>query len=386
MKRNLIICCDGTGNEIKDNQSNVLKFYRLIKKDDTQIGFYDPGVGTISDSNAWARFKNKAKGVFGLATGYGLDTNILEAYRFLTRNYKDGDQIYLLGFSRGAYTVRVLAGFIYMVGLLNKHNENLFEYALTAYKQASNKDDLSIAWRFQEVMDTKRVTIHFMGCWDTVGSVIIPRPDRLYLPSIETLPYTLQNTCVKVFRHAMAIDERRRMFRLMPWKEGGKYKSNPFVKEENAQEQDIKQIWFSGVYSDIGGGYPETESGAAKIPLKWMVDEASTHGIVFRENMVKRLVDGENPKNSTRQYVSPGPNADLHDSMTPVWALFEMLPKSIRRKEWKKRKSFFGFYLPKAEPRTIKADADIHPSVFKRSTYAKNKPYRPVNINNKTGS
>ena len=162
MGRNLIVCCDGTGNEIKENQSNVLKFYRLVKKDNTQIGFYDPGVGTISNSNAWARFKNRAKGVFGLATGYGLDTNVLEAYKFLTKNYQDGDQIYLFGFSRGAYTIRVLAGFLNMVGLVNTHNENLFNYALIAYKQASNRGDLAIAWRFQEVMDTKRVTIRFI--------------------------------------------------------------------------------------------------------------------------------------------------------------------------------------------------------------------------------
>lgn len=80
MARNLIICCDGTGNEIKENQSNVLKFYRLIKKDSNQLGFYDPGVGTISDTSAWARFKNRTKGVFGLITGYGLDDNVLEGY------------------------------------------------------------------------------------------------------------------------------------------------------------------------------------------------------------------------------------------------------------------------------------------------------------------
>jgi uncharacterized protein (DUF2235 family) len=178
MSRNLIICCDDTGNEIKENQSNVLKFYRLIKKDATQLGFYDPGVGTIGDTSAWARFKNRAKGVFGLATGYGLDDNVLDAYRFLLRNYQEGDQIYLLGFSRGAYTVRVLAGFINMVGLLSPGNENLCGYALTAYKQASDKSDFNIAWRFQEVMEARRVTIRFMGCWDTVGSVIVPRPDR----------------------------------------------------------------------------------------------------------------------------------------------------------------------------------------------------------------
>lgn len=380
MDRNLIICCDGTGNEIKENQSNVLKFYRLIKKDSTQLGFYDPGVGTISDTSAWARFKNKAKGVFGLITGYGLDNNVLEAYRFLIRNYQEGDQIYLIGFSRGAYTVRVLAGFINMVGLLSANNENLCGYALTAYKQASDQNDFGIAWRFQEVMEARRVTIRFIGCWDTVGSVIVPRPDRWFVPSLEKLPYTKQNPCVQVFRHAMAIDERRRMFRLLQWEEGQKYKTNPFVEDEKAKEQDIKQVWFSGVHSDIGGGYSEFESGAAKIPLKWMIKEAEEHGIVFRTQMAARLVDGKNPKNSNRHYTPPDPNAALHNSMNWAWSTLEGLPKSSKLKEWKKRKSFLGIYLPWAEPRSIAVDAVVDPSAYDRTYYCGDKIYKPVNL------
>lgn len=380
MARNLIICCDGTGNEIKENQSNVLKFYRLIKKNSAQLGFYDPGVGTISDTNAWARFKNKAKGVFGLATGYGLDKNVLEAYQFLIRNYEDGDQIYLIGFSRGAYTVRVLAGFINMVGLLNASNENLCGYALTAYKQASGRNDFGIAWRFQEVMDARRVTIRFIGCWDTVGSVIVPRPDRWFIPSLEQLPYTQQNSCVQVFRHAMAIDERRRMFRLLKWEESQKFKTNPFVEDDKAEEQDIKQVWFSGVHSDIGGGYPEVESGAAKIPLKWMVKEAEEHGIVFRTRMASRLVDGQPPKNSTRHYAAPDADAELHDSTNWAWAILEWFPKSSKLKEWKKRISFLGMYLPRSEPRFIGADAVVDSSAYVRMQYSANKPYKPVNL------
>ena len=206
MARNIVICCDGTGNEIKENQSNVLKLFRTLKKDEEQIAFYDPGVGTLSNSDAWSRFKNKSKTVFGLATGYGLDKNVLDAYRFLVTHYQSGDQIYLFGFSRGAYTIRVLGGFLHMVGLLAPQQMNLSNYALTAYKQASDKNDFKIAWRCREVLATKSVSIRFMGCWDTVGSVIIPRADRFYIPSLESLPYTLQNPSVQVFRHAMAID------------------------------------------------------------------------------------------------------------------------------------------------------------------------------------
>lgn len=376
-----MIFCDGTGNEIREYQSNVLKFYRILKKDASQIAFYDPGVGTISDSGAWAAFKNKAKGVFGLVTGYGMDPNVLDAYRFLVRQHRPGDNVYLFGFSRGAQTVRILAGFIHMVGLLKPHQEHLSPYAFTAYKKTAVEEDFGIAWRVQEVLETDRITIRFMGCWDTVNSVIVPRPDRFYIPSLESLPYTNENPSVQVFRHAMAIDERRRMFRVSKWREPQKFKTNPFVKDEDAQEQDIKQVWFAGVHSDIGGGYAERESGAAKIPLAWMVDEAGEHGLAYRKIMVKRLVMGNNPKNSTRNYVEPSVTAELHDSMGFFWRLLEWIPKSVRLKEWPDRKSFAGLYLPNAEPRYISENDAIHPSVWERRERSRNREgYDPVNL------
>lgn len=352
-----------------------------MKKSPSQIVFYDPGVGTISNSSQWARLKNKAKGVFGLATGYGLDENVLEAYRFIIRNYRQGDQIYLFGFSRGAYTVRVLAGLINMIGLLSAENENLCGYALTAYKQASTRDNLEITWRFQKVLQAQHITIRFMGCWDTVGSVIVPRPDRWYIiPSLETLPYTKTNPCVQVFRHAMAIDERRRMFRLLNWEVDQKFKTNPLVKDEDAHEQDCKQVWFSGVHADIGGGYPEAESGAAKIPLKWMINEASEHGLLFRKTMASRLIDGNNPKNSTIRYTAPNPDADLHDSMNAAWRFLEYIPKQSKRREWPDRRAHFGLYLPQCEHRQISPNAEIHDSVYNRSHYRGIEPYSPPNI------
>jgi uncharacterized protein (DUF2235 family) len=145
-------------------------------------------------------------------TGYGLDENVLDAYRFLLDTYEDGDRIYMFGFSRGAYTVRLLGGFLRLVGLLERPQRNLCEYALTAYKRAAEKDDFEIAWRFERVASTRRIPIAFMGVWDTVSSVIVPRPDRLYLPSLQELPYTKTNSYIEVFRHALAIDERRGCF------------------------------------------------------------------------------------------------------------------------------------------------------------------------------
>jgi uncharacterized protein (DUF2235 family) len=229
MPKNIVICCDGTGNEIKADLSNVLKLFRVLKKTGPQLVYYDPGIGTLSSSDGWARLKQKFKLVFGLATGQGLDANILDAYRFLIDNYQDGDQVYLFGFSRGAYTVRVLAGFLNPhIGLLEPQQKNLCDYALTTYKKAAEQDDFQIAWRFQRIMPARQIPIKFVGVWDSVSSILVPRPDRLYLPSLQMLLYTATNPLVEVFRQTMAIDERRRMFRLNRWSEPQEYKPNPF--------------------------------------------------------------------------------------------------------------------------------------------------------------
>ncbi|MEM7044463.1 MAG: DUF2235 domain-containing protein [Pseudomonadota bacterium] len=378
MPKNIIICCDGTGNEIKENQSNVLLFFRTLEKNSAQTTFYDPGVGTISDSSAWARLKSQAKGIFGLATGYGLDANILDAYRFLIRNYEDGDNIYLFGFSRGAYTVRVLAGFLNMIGLLETEQENLSGYALMAYKQASNKDDFKIAWRYHQALATKYVTIRFMGCWDTVGSVIVPRPDRFLIPSLQSLPYTRTNPSVQAFRHAIAIDERRRMFRASLWTEPQKFKMNPFIDDDQAEEQDIKQVWFAGVHSDIGGGYPDRESGSARIPLQWMVEEAREHGVQFKQNRINQYVLGKKDGRSKEFYAAPDPEGPLHDSMKGFWPVLEWLPKKLKRREWADRRSFLSWYLPRSEPRLIPENATIDASVWTRRQGQSG--YDPINL------
>ena len=139
--KNLVICCDGTGNEISENISNVLKLYRCLRKTDKtqprQLVFYDPGVGTVTEPSTWHRWKANIKLVLGLATGYGLDDNVLSAYCFLVENYAPGDSIYLFGFSRGAYTVRVLAGLVHKIGLISPEQANLAGSGLVTDKQYS---------------------------------------------------------------------------------------------------------------------------------------------------------------------------------------------------------------------------------------------------------
>ncbi|MCB1609721.1 MAG: DUF2235 domain-containing protein, partial [Xanthomonadales bacterium] len=146
--RNLVVLCDGTGNELGRNLSNVLKLFRVATKSHRQLCYYSPGVGTISRISPWARLRQKALEILGLITGYGLDDNVLGAYRFLVANWRPGDRIFLFGFSRGAWTVRVLAGMLHLIGLLKPEQDNMADAALGTYKRAAADNDLPLAWHF----------------------------------------------------------------------------------------------------------------------------------------------------------------------------------------------------------------------------------------------
>jgi uncharacterized protein (DUF2235 family) len=405
MSKNIVICCDGTGNEIGTTLSNVLKLYRILDKNNKQRVYYNPGVGTIGQQNAWQRFRQRAAGVFGLVTGYGLDDDVLGAYRFLCETYEVGDRVWLFGFSRGAYTVRILAAFVHVIGLIGPDQLNLAGYAFSAYKNSNSdrrikvlpgmgsvaKDDgsartdepgrlpspaLQAAWDFSRVAGGHPITIEFVGVWDTVASVIVPRQDG-FLPGLQTLRFTRTNTSVKTFRQAMAIDERRRMFRLNRWRDPQSYIANPF-KAGSGVAQDIRQIWFAGVHADVGGGYPEAESGLSKYPLAWMIEEACAKGLLINRAMVNHLVMGSPREGSRHAYVAPDATAKLHNSMTTGWKPLEWLPKQAKWREWAARRVLFGWYLPRSEPRVIDEGALIHSSVFERME--KLPDYDPINL------
>lgn len=379
MAKNIVICCDGTGNGIEKNLSNVLKLYRMVMKDDDQVVFYDPGVGTLSEEDEWRQIKQDTKLVLGLATGYGLDENVLEAYRFIAGHYEPDDQIYMFGFSRGAYSIRVLAGLIQTIGLLRPDQSNLFGNGLAAFKQIKTDDSFVATRRFVRVTEPRNIPIKFIGVWDTVASVLVPRRDRFYIPSQVYLPYTRKNPSVEVMRHALAIDERRRMFRAYRWNEPQTFQPDWGAKGAGGKPQDIKQVWFAGYHSDIGGGYPEDKSGISKYPLRWMVDEAVSHGLKISEPMRLHLIYNEPMPNSSMQYAKPAPDASIHNSMNKAWKILEWLPKpkkyqDIPRDERSKR----GWYLPREEPRHIEPGALVHHSVAERMK--KLQDYAPVNM------
>jgi uncharacterized protein (DUF2235 family) len=395
--RNLVVCLDGTGNQIEENISNVLKLYRALDKstsNDGQIAFYDQGVGTIGQLNTWGVLSQKAATVWGLATGHGLDRNVLRAYDFLARNYREGkvtgtdveetlerDRIFIFGYSRGAHTARVLAAFLYNIGLLRPEQLNLAGAALTAYKRANEKRGVSEIDEFRRITQTPIIAIDFIGAWDTVSSMIVPRPDRFLVPTIEKLRNTRTNPGVHVFRHAMAIDEARYMFRLDHWDEGQTFKPNTHSTGDR-EEQDCEQVWFAGYHGDVGGGNARASSGASQFSLCWMIREAMLHGLKFNPRMVD-YVAGRTPYTATTAYLYPAADsqAKLHSSKRSAWTLLEYLPKLSRFRELEgksRRKSVLGLYLPRWEPRTIPEGAKIHASAIERKESVPD--YRPKNF------
>ncbi|QKV18811.1 DUF2235 domain-containing protein [Oricola thermophila] len=392
MPKNIVILCDGTSNQIEEQRTNILRLYGCLRKNDGQIVFYDPGVGTFGGENDWWRYSRKAKEIWGLATGWGLDQNVKQAYRFLVEHFDPGqkkttkrpeipqDDIYILGFSRGAYTARVLAGFIHAFGIMDRTQLNLLDYAYRTYKGISDFDgpdggDPNAAFRalrlYERALTPHRPDIKALGLFDTVGSVI---EQGKVFPQLRTHPFTRSNPSVAHVRHAVAIDERRTMFNPILWPAGGNFTGPPF-KRRDPVPQDVKEVWFSGVHGDVGGGYGEAESAQAKIPLAWMIREMEEIGLKFFQPTVRKIVLGEDPDHP--QYVKPGVGQELHDSMTAAWSAVEFLPRRIPPTSFRER-GRKGCYFPLFDRRLIPPGATIHESVRERMERDSN--YRPENL------
>ncbi len=359
MAKNIVICLDGTGNLFGKENTNVVTLFRVLKRNTTQVCYYDPGVGTLGDPRYTSSIANKLYKALGKAFGLGLIDNVIQAYHFLMENYQNGDRVYLFGFSRGAYTARVLAGLIHSVGLLESGSSNLIPYALNLYR--SKPVDFEILAQFKATYG-RNIHIDFLGLWDSVSTF-----GWIYNPVF--LPFTTNNPSVKVVRHALAIDEKRAFFQPMMW---GK---------EHQDKQDIKEVWFAGVHSDVGGGYPECESGLAKLSLQWMLREATAKGEAPPESLLKyplriepKKVDryvlgkGKDIKKENK-YIGPDALAMQHESLKDAWIYVQGIPRSVWSVENKKEE------LRKApEFRAINPGACLHESVLLRVDEGEYKP------------
>lgn len=367
MAKNIVILLDGTSNEISLKRTNILRLYGVLKKSPEQLVYYDPGVGTFGAENLWSRGLRRIIEVWGLITGWGLDHNVKEAYRFLVDNYEKGpeggdgerDRIYIFGFSRGAYTARVLAGFIHTIGIVERRNLNLLDYAYRAYKRIGEgeKDKAFAEVRlYERILAPDRVPIRMLGLFDTVASVI---ESGRFGPRLKCHAFTARNTSVEAVSHAVAIDERRTMFRPQLWPLGGDFMDNPF-NHGAARRQDAEEVWFSGCHGDVGGGLSEEESALCKIPLVWMIEQAKARGLKFQTRSVNSLILAK----TASKYTKPDPLAASHNSMTLPWSIVEFLPRKKPRDS--KRISLFGISIPLFERRAIPPGAKIHRSVIER--------------------
>lgn len=265
--KKIVICADGTWNRPEKNlkedfPTNVLKLARGLAVNDNdqdkQVVFYDWGIGSYHDNFA------------GGALGAGLEKNVMDCYRFLVHNYEPGDEIFLFGFSRGAYTIRSLCGLINNCGILKSSEGRLIESAFNLYKTKKHKPSspYSVNWRNRLAVEDKTM-IKFVGVWDTVGAMGLPF-SIFGLINKKHLFYDRKlGSNIEVARHALCLDELRDDFEPTIWI------PRPGV--------DLKQVWFAGVHSDVGGGYkPDSDKTVlADIPLIWMLNEAKACGLSF---------------------------------------------------------------------------------------------------------
>ena len=263
--RNIVICCDGTRGryQAEEKNTNVVRLYERLGKDGAeQISYYDPGVGTYSPFRGvvMGMADRLAASISGQGlTSEGVDENIRQAYRYLMNYYEPGDRVYLFGYSRGAHTVRVLAGMLYKCGLLTKGSDNLIPSMVQIYRKRGNE---KIAKGFKNSF-SRVCKPHFIGVWDTVASV--------GWLSRRQFSNEILNPDVANGYQALAIDERRHHFRVSRWEEC----SIP-------ECQTIEQVWFLGSHGDVGG--QNANRGISDITLKWMLLQAKDKKLLLKQD------------------------------------------------------------------------------------------------------
>ena len=271
--KKIIICADGTWNAENNTDrgrpapTNVLKLARLLRPEDAagvaQVIHYERGVGT-----------DLSRRLLGGAFGVGLFENVVSCYRFLVHNFFPGDQLYLFGFSRGAYTVRSLAGLIRNAGILKRGHEDEEANAVALYRNYAAdcrpSGPAAVAFRATHSRETD---IHFIGVWDTVGALGIPGLDRRFRLA-GGLDWQFHDVSlsqrVHHAYHALAVHEHRAEFVPTLWE---------LQESDPAHPQTLEQVWFSGAHSDVGGGY--AAAGLSNVALEWMVEKARAAGLEF---------------------------------------------------------------------------------------------------------
>lgn len=335
MAKNIVLLSDGTGNSSASVwKTNVRRFYDALDLADPQkpeiprqFVFYDDGVGSTG-------FRPLA--ALAGAFGFGLARNMRELYAFLCRTYEPGDQIYGLGFSRGAFTIRALAGIVSRRGLLpyDGSEESLTRRVAALYRRDRReryKDSWSLAgwlwWlrgRFaasghaarpdgeeprHALPAGKKVQIRFIGVWDTVDAYGLPFEELTHFVDRYIWPFTFRDANlsenVECARQALSLDEERQTFHPRLWNE-----------ESEKDRARIRQVWFAGVHADVGGGYPD--GGLSYVPLLWMIEAAEKTGLRF------------NPTILAEQRALADANGPIHDPRRSLGGYYRYRPRDVR--------------------------------------------------------
>lgn len=260
MPKNIAVFIDGTDSTFSSgakNNTNVGLLYEACINDERQFKRYSdgPGYGHLLAS----------------AVGTGVNVRVQRGYDWCAEYYEPGDQIFLFGFSRGAFAARSVAGMIRTVGLLRKDKLSLEDAAFAMYQKAKDDPAAAAAFKAANSIDVK---VHFVGVWDTVGSVAVPL--ALTLDSIPLAPFhdVAFGPHIEHAAHAVSIDEQR-------WD----FKPTYFQPTTTQPGQTIEEVYFPGVHSDVGGGYDD-DGSLGKITLAWMARRAQEQGLLIADQSI----------------------------------------------------------------------------------------------------
>jgi uncharacterized protein (DUF2235 family) len=311
MPKRIVILADGTGNAFTTQESNVWRLYEALDKSQPdQVAYYIKGVGTAS---------NRVISALDAATGFGVPSNVRQLYRFLCRNWQPGDQIFMFGFSRGAFTIRTLIGLISNQGLVPNelygetvpHDEMTrnVNNAWRSYREhtAPWNKTLPTIWIARWLRDAvltlkdiahyraryikfryKAIALHsrrdaritFAGLFDTVEAYGVPIEELRKAIDVAIWPISFNNwrlsPLVDCARHALSLDDERITFHPLR-----------FDRTGETSDDRIKEVWFAGVHSDVGGGYPDGE--LALVPCVWMAEEAEAHDLRFKPGAIEEF-------------------------------------------------------------------------------------------------
>jgi uncharacterized protein (DUF2235 family) len=374
MSKKIVLFSDGTGNSsAKAQKTNVWRMFQALDQTKAdQIAKYDDGVGTSP---------NKYLAAIGGAFGWGLKRNVLDLYRFVCRNYEKGDDIYGFGFSRGSFTIRVLVDFIATEGLVSfRSEEELSRNAAAAYRHYRSKkfpSDSPLVFLMRRLRDAvlwlkdrvrgyrtygeaaaqtraegrAEIPIRFLGLWDTVEAYGVPIVelkrgiDRMLWPMVFgdlILSPRVQRAC-----HALSLDDERTTFHPLLWDE---VSEAAMVAKGQVPPGRITQVWFAGVHSNIGGGYPEDQ--LSFVTLDWMMGEAIANDLVLDERAVAEVRAAESPY------------ARRYDSRAGLASYYRYSPREIQVKQDQKGNDILPI---------------IHGSVVMRMAYGSDR-YAPISL------